>query len=108
MRTHPSFGLGLCWRRAAVALQPVTAQEAKLNIIAFGAHPDDCDIRAGGTAAKWAAAGHNVRFVAVTNGDAGHQTKAAARWRRGGAPRRRKPASASASSTSCSTTTTAS
>ena len=31
---------------------------APLNIIAFGAHPDDCDIRAGGTAAKWAAAGH--------------------------------------------------
>jgi LmbE family N-acetylglucosaminyl deacetylase len=46
-----------------------------LNIIAFGAHPDDCDIRAGGTAAKWAAAGHRVRFVSVTNGDAGHQTQ---------------------------------
>jgi LmbE family N-acetylglucosaminyl deacetylase len=51
------------------------AQEAKLNIIAIGAHPDDCDIRAGGTAAKWVAAGHKVRFVAVTNGDAGHQTE---------------------------------
>lgn len=48
---------------------------APLNIIAFGAHPDDCDIRAGGTAAKWAALGHRVRFVAVTNGDAGHQTE---------------------------------
>jgi LmbE family N-acetylglucosaminyl deacetylase len=58
-----------------VALQPATAQEAKLNIIAIGAHPDDCDMRAGGTAAKWAAAGHRVRFVAVTNGDAGHQTE---------------------------------
>jgi LmbE family N-acetylglucosaminyl deacetylase len=45
-----------------------------LNIIAFGAHPDDCDIRSGGTAAKWAALGHKVRFVAVTNGDAGHQS----------------------------------
>jgi len=50
-------------------------QERKLNIIAFGAHPDDCDIRAGGTAAKWVAAGHKVRFVSVTNGDAGHQTE---------------------------------
>lgn len=49
--------------------------QGPLNIIAFGAHPDDCDIRAGGTAAKWAAAGHKVRFVAVTNGDAGHQTQ---------------------------------
>jgi LmbE family N-acetylglucosaminyl deacetylase len=50
-------------------------QERKLNIIAFGAHPDDCDIRSGGTAAKWVAAGHKVRFVSVTNGDAGHQTE---------------------------------
>lgn len=47
------------------------AQEP-LRIIAFGAHPDDCDIRAAGVAAKWAALGHKVRFVAVTNGDAGH------------------------------------
>src|SRR5229473_970550 len=46
-----------------------------LRIIAFGAHPDDCDQKAGGTAAKWAAQGHQVKFVAVTNGDAGHQTK---------------------------------
>jgi LmbE family N-acetylglucosaminyl deacetylase len=47
------------------------AQEP-LRIIAFGAHPDDCDIRSAGVAAKWAALGHKVRFVAVTNGDAGH------------------------------------
>ena len=46
-----------------------------LNIIAFGAHPDDCDQQAGGTAALWAALGHRVRFVSVTNGDAGHQTE---------------------------------
>lgn len=45
---------------------------AKLSIIMFGAHPDDCDIRSAGTAAKWVAAGHKVRFVSVTNGDAGH------------------------------------
>ncbi len=50
-----------------------SGQGKKLNIIAFGAHPDDCDSRAGGVAAKWAALGHKVRFVAVTNGDAGHQ-----------------------------------
>ena len=50
----------------------VAAQDQPLRIIAFGAHPDDCDIRAGGTPAKWAALGHKVRFVSVTNGDAGH------------------------------------
>lgn len=56
-------------------LSSATGQEKKLNIIAFGAHPDDCDGRAGGTAAKWAALGHKVRFVSVTNGDAGHQSE---------------------------------
>src|SRR5206468_8495878 len=60
------------------AQSPITqppAGDGRLNIIAFGAHPDDCDQRAGGTAARWAALGHHVRFVAVTNGDAGHQTQ---------------------------------
>ena len=51
------------------------AQEGKLRVIAFGAHPDDCDIRAGGTAAKFAAMGHLVKFVSLTNGDAGHQSQ---------------------------------
>ena len=45
-----------------------------LNVIAFGAHPDDCDIGAGGTAALFAKMGHKVKFVSVTNGDAGHQS----------------------------------
>jgi LmbE family N-acetylglucosaminyl deacetylase len=49
--------------------------DGKLNVIAFGAHPDDCDQRAGGIAAKYAAMGHRVRFVSITNGDAGHQTE---------------------------------
>ena len=43
-----------------------------LRILAIGAHPDDCDIKAGGAAALWKAAGHEVRFVSVTNGEAGH------------------------------------
>lgn len=45
----------------------------KLNIIIIGAHPDDADIKAGGTAALFAKMGHNVKFLSVTNGDAGHQ-----------------------------------
>ncbi|MEN9949414.1 MAG: hypothetical protein RLY85_166 [Bacteroidota bacterium] len=44
----------------------------KSRIIVIGAHPDDCDSDAGGTAALLAAMGHAVKFVAVTNGDAGH------------------------------------
>ncbi|MBV8820581.1 MAG: PIG-L family deacetylase, partial [Acidobacteriaceae bacterium] len=46
----------------------------QIRVIAFGAHPDDCDLGASGTAAKFAAMGHAVKFVSVTNGDAGHQT----------------------------------
>ena len=33
--------------------------EDKLRIITFGAHPDDCELEAGGVAAKWAALGHS-------------------------------------------------
>jgi len=46
--------------------------ETTLNIIAIGAHPDDCEYHFGGTAAKFAARGDRVKFVSVTNGDAGH------------------------------------
>jgi LmbE family N-acetylglucosaminyl deacetylase len=55
----------------------LSAQDSngKLRVIAFGAHPDDCDIRAAGTAALFAQMGHHVKFVAVTNGDAGHQSE---------------------------------
>src|SRR5437667_6191984 len=51
------------------------AQDNKIRVIAFGAHPDDCDIRAAGTAALFAQMGHLVKFVSITNGDAGHQTE---------------------------------
>lgn len=42
------------------------------RIVVIGAHPDDPDIRAGGSACAWAAAGHNVRFISMTDGRAGH------------------------------------
>jgi LmbE family N-acetylglucosaminyl deacetylase len=53
----------------------LSAQDNIVRVIAFGAHPDDCDGRFGGTAAKFAAMGHAVKFVSVTNGDAGHQSQ---------------------------------
>jgi N-acetylglucosamine malate deacetylase 1 len=43
-----------------------------LRVLIVGAHPDDGDIKAGGTAAKWCTAGHVVQFVSLTNGQAGH------------------------------------
>lgn len=54
-------------------LSQVPAQEKKLHIIIIGAHPDDPD-KVGGTAFKWASAGHDVLMVSLTNGDAGHQS----------------------------------
>ena len=50
--------------------------DGKLRIICFGAHPDDCELQAGATAAMWAAKGHHVLFVSVTNGDIGHWREA--------------------------------
>lgn len=50
----------------------VLAQPRVLRVIAFGAHPDDAELKAGGVAAQWAARGHKVKFVAMTNGDVGH------------------------------------
>lgn len=47
----------------------------KINVVVIGAHPDDCDGDAGGTAILYAQAGHNVLFVSLTNGDAGHFAK---------------------------------
>ncbi len=49
----------------------LTAQQ-KLRVLAIGAHPDDCDIKMGGTAALFAQMGHVVKFLSITNGDAGH------------------------------------
>ena len=53
--------------------------DGKLRIIVFGAHPDDAEYKAGGTAAMWAKLGHHVKLVSVTNGDIGH-------WQLAGGP----------------------
>lgn len=43
-----------------------------IHVILFGAHPDDCDINAGGIAALYVQRGHKVKFVSLTNGNKGH------------------------------------
>ena len=58
-----------------LAFSLLTISQEKINVIVIGAHPDDCDIDAGGTAIQYAKLGHNVMFVSVTNGDAGHHKK---------------------------------
>ena len=52
--------------------------DGKLRIICFGAHPDDAEIRAGGTAVLWGQRGDHVELVSVTNGDIGHWFEAGA------------------------------
>ena len=72
--------LGLfCGVPVATFAADTPAADAKLRIIIFGAHPDDAEFKAGGTAAKWSKLGHQVKLVSVTNGDIGH-------WQTAGGP----------------------
>jgi LmbE family N-acetylglucosaminyl deacetylase len=66
--------------------QPVP--EDSVRIIAIFAHPDDGEYKMGGTAARLADAGHKIKFVSLTNGDAGHHEQG------GGALARRRRAEA--------------
>lgn len=50
----------------------VCAAEKPLRVVVFGAHPDDAEFKAGGSAILWASLGHKVKLVSVTNGDIGH------------------------------------
>jgi LmbE family N-acetylglucosaminyl deacetylase len=69
------FTLSLALTLALPAGRITTAQAqpaAPLRIIAFGAHPDDAELKVAGTASLWAARGNKVKLVAMTNGDVGH------------------------------------
>lgn len=77
-----SFGLSLF---ASGGLATAADADGTLHIICFGAHPDDCELKAGGVGAMWAAKGHKVKLVSVTNGDIGH-------WREAGGPLARRRA----------------
>lgn len=72
------FIIGLAALSAAILPFSSSAQTRydTLRVIAFGAHPDDCELDAGGVAAKWAQRGAEVKFVSTTNGDIGHFTTA--------------------------------
>ena len=68
--------MALCCRFSAAAYAEEKADDGKLRIIAFGAHPDDAEFQMGGSAIKWAKLGHHVKLVSVTNGDIGHWSMA--------------------------------
>ncbi|MFO1000164.1 MAG: PIG-L family deacetylase [Planctomycetaceae bacterium] len=87
MRTSPTrlssslllLAITLIASLPAVVRGDEPANDEKLNIICFGAHPDDAEYKSGGTAALWASMGHRVKLVSVTNGDIGH-------WQMAGGP----------------------
>src|SRR6478735_408075 len=70
---------GACLLPSGAILRSASAQGTaarQLRIIAFGAHPDDAELKFAGTAALFAAQGHKVKLVALTNGDVGHFAQA--------------------------------
>ncbi len=70
------FGVVLAAENTSGRTVSKSSDNGKLRIIVFGAHPDDCEGRAGGVAAMWAEQGHHVKFVSTTNGDIGHAVMA--------------------------------
>ncbi|MEP2595416.1 MAG: PIG-L family deacetylase, partial [Kangiellaceae bacterium] len=60
---------------SSLIAQSNSAKDDRIRVIAIFAHPDDGDAKMGGTAALLAEMGYAVKFVAITNGDAGHQTQ---------------------------------
>lgn len=51
-------------------MTPIPDNEIK-RVLVVMAHPDDCDFGAGGTIAQWTAAGIEVSYCIITNGDQG-------------------------------------
>ena len=50
----------------------VALAQDKLKVIVIFAHPDEGEIYAGGITALYTNLGHDVKFMSLTNGDAGH------------------------------------
>lgn len=69
---HRKFFMTFLCCIALAGIAPSFAQQDPIRIMVIGAHPDDCDIDAGGTAILFARMGHKVKFLSLTNGDAGH------------------------------------
>ncbi len=71
---YRKFFLFTAWIICIAHSMHAQPDSGKIRVIMFGAHPDDCDEKSGVTASLYAQIGYAVKFVAVTNGDAGHQT----------------------------------
>ena len=57
---------------AFLSMPIICASQDKLKVIVIFAHPDEGEIYAGGITALYTQSGHEVKFMSLTNGDAGH------------------------------------
>ncbi len=73
------IGKAVSERPVVAHAQAQAANDGKLRVIIFGAHPDDAEYRGAGVAMKWARMGAHVKLVSATNGDIGH-------WQMAGGP----------------------
>lgn len=62
----------LCLYATAAQSQINSPADDPLRVIAIFAHPDDADFKMAGTAIQMARAGHKVKYLSITNGNAGH------------------------------------
>ncbi len=65
-------GLAVLFLLSAVGSSAAQDAPEPVRVIAIFAHPDDAESKMGGTAALMAQMGHQVKFLSLTNGDAGH------------------------------------
>lgn len=72
MKTLFTITLLMLFSATALQAQFNTSNDTPLRVLAIFAHPDDGDIKMGGTAALMAQMGHEVKFLSLTNGNAGH------------------------------------
>lgn len=58
-------------------IQSVKAKDGtlQLRVMVVGAHPDDADLFTGGLTLRLTGLGHRVKYVSVTNGNAGHHKR---------------------------------
>ena len=82
MNTTLALLLAITVSQSAIAQNP--ADTNKIRVIVFGAHPDDCDITAGGLAALYVSLGHAVKFVSLTMAIKAIRLWEARPWQAGG------------------------
>lgn len=72
MKSILLLSIGILTFATIGSAQNKSEKDDPIRVIAIFAHPDDGDVKMGGTAALLAEHGYAVKFLSLTNGDAGH------------------------------------